>query len=525
MLQLAPWLFVVFTLLTPVCAAAEEPIDWAMVNQIRDEGFHRSQVMQAAQDLSEEIGPRLTGSPAMQQAYQWAEDKLKELGLANVHREPFYFGRGWSFRRTSVHLLKPYEIPLSALPKAWTPGTGGAIRGQVMAASIQGERDFEKFRGKLAGKILLIGDSRDLAKRAEPAPRRHTHETLDDLAAFDIPLYARGALNPWMIQRIRTRRAIDRFLAEEKVLATIEPSDLDWTLIRASRGGGINPSDNPGVPGLVMAVEAYNHLRRLADGDRDVELELEVDARFHDEDLNAYNVLGEIPGTDKGGEIVLVGAHLDSWHTSAGASDNAVGCAIVLEAVRILKALAVQPRRTIRVALWSAEEQGMLGSQAYVAQHLGSRPEPEDAGLKELPAYRYDNSVGPFNPKPEHKKHAAYFNVDYGSGKFRGIYTEGNAAVGPIFETWLRPFHDLGAHRVSPNDVGSTDHVPFDNAGIPAFQFIQDELDYQARTRHSNADVFDYIEKDDLKQASVILASFLYHAATRGEALPRKPFS
>ena len=271
-----------------------------------------------------------------------------------------------------------------------------------------------------------------------------------------------------------------------------------------------------------MMAEQYRWISRLLDGDIEVELEVEVAARFHDQDLMAYNTVAEIPGTDRGDELVMVGAHLDSWHPASGANDNAAGCAVAMEAVRILQALGIKPRRTIRIALWSGEEQGLLGSRRYVEQHFASRPEPDDPETHELPRALWPESW-PIEYKPEYEKLSAYFNMDNGAGKFRGIYTQSNVAVVPIFRRWIEPFADLGAETVSNRNAGGTDHLSFDRYGLPGFQFIQDQLDYSTRTHHTHLDHADHARENDLKQASVIMASFVYHAAMRDQLLPRKP--
>ncbi len=302
----------------------------------------------------------------------------------------------------------------------------------------------------------------------------------------------------------------------------MEASARAHGIVRVTSGGSHEPEEGAGVPALVMAREHYNEIVRRLDAGRPVEVEVDVAARFHEDDTRAYNTVAEIPGTDKKGEIVMAGAHLDSWHASTGATDNAAGVAVVMEAVRILKALGVKPRRTIRVALWTGEEQGLVGSVAYVKQHFATRPETTDPEQKKLPE-RFRDDTWPLQLKPEHGKLSAYFNLDNGTGKIRGIYTEENAGVRPIFEAWLAPFADLGANTVTLRRTGGTDHMPFDQVGIPGFQFIQDEIEYGSRTHHTHLDDYDHLRREDLMQASVVMASFLYHTAMRPELLPRKP--
>jgi hypothetical protein len=503
---------------------AEEPVDWDMVSRIRDEGFGRSRVMETLAHLTDRIGSRLTGSPGMRAANEWTRDRLEQWGLENAAVEPWgRFGRGWSFDRASVHMVSPLRSPLLALPEAWTPGTAGAQRGQAMRVTLDDEEDFAEHRGKLAGKVLFLDDERDAPPAERPEFRRYTVEELEELSEFPVPRTRDPEENrKRALERRRRAEALREFLAGEGVLATVEVSGWGAGILRVGGGGSRDPGDETGPPSLVMAAEHYGWVVRLLDEGQSVELEIDVDARFHDDDLDAYNTLAEIPGAGRKDEVVMVGAHLDSWHAAAGANDNAAGSAVAMEAVRILEALGVRPRRTIRIALWSGEEQGLLGARAYVERHFASRPEPADPEVRALPR-ALQPPTWPLRLAPAHAKLSAYFNVDNGSGKIRGVYTQGNVAVGPIFERWLEPFADLGADTVTHRDTGSTDHVAFDEVGLPGFQFIQDGLDYGTRTHHSNLDHFDHAVEDDLKQASVVLASFVYHAAMREDLLPRGP--
>ncbi|MCZ6726017.1 MAG: M20/M25/M40 family metallo-hydrolase [Acidobacteria bacterium] len=502
-------------------SAAEETLDWDAINRIRDEGFQRSQVMETLRQLTDELGPRLTGSPQGQAASRWTRDRLAEWGLANAHLEAWGpFGRGWSFTRSAVHMKAPRETPLLALPKAWTPGPKKAIRGLAMKVKIESEDDFEQYRGKLKSKILFTAEARELEPDDEAAFQRKTQADLEQLGAFPIP----GEPSDFL-QRSRKRRELLRklneFLVEEKALATVDISSRDGGTLRLGGAGSRETDESVGVPAVVMALEHYNWILRLLDDEQEVELEIDVRARFHDDDLMSYNTIAEFPGSDLAHEVVMLGAHLDSWHAGTGANDNAAGCAVMMEAVRILKALDLTPRRTIRIALWTGEEQGLLGSRAFVAQHLASRPETEDEEELKLPPFLRERTW-PISPKGEHETFSAYFNLDNGSGKIRGVYAQSNAAAVPIFKRWLEPFHDLGADTVVTRNTGGTDHLAFDAVGLPGFQFIQDQLDYSTRTHHTNLDVYDHAVEDDLKQASVIVASFVYHAAMRDEKFPRK---
>ncbi|HEY2943845.1 MAG TPA: M20/M25/M40 family metallo-hydrolase [Vicinamibacteria bacterium] len=512
-------------------AAADEPVDLGMVTRIRDEGFGNSKVMETLFQLTDVIGARLTGSPNLKKANEWTRDQLTAWGLQGAHLESWGpFGRGWSFDSVSLRVLAPTEAPLVAYPKAWTPGTDGPVRARAMKVKLESEADLEKIKGKVAGMVLLVADARELKGPDKPLFTRFTEQELEELAQFQVS-GQRRAVPPGLagqpvdregfLRRQRFQRTLREFLKAENVVATLEPSTVDGAIVRVSGGGSRQRDENPGVTALVMAAEHYNRLARLLDHGLPVELELEVKARFHDEDVNAYNTVADLPGTDKKGELVMLGAHMDSWHTGTGATDNAAGCAVAMEAVRILKALGVQPRRTIRIALWTGEEQGLLGSRAYVRQHFGARP-PLPPSEQELPSY-LRRETGPVTVLPEHARLSAYFNLDNGTGRIRGIYTQGNAAALPIFEAWFRPFTDLGAHALTNRNTGGTDHLSFDAVGLPGFQFIQDEADYETRTHHTNMDVYDRIQREDMMQAAVIMASFVYNAAMRDAMFPRKP--
>ncbi len=353
--------------------------------------------------------------------------------------------------------------------------------------------------------------------------QRYDEQSLEELATFRIPTEG----DPSFVDRIRTRwkfiEARNRFLEEEGALATIERSTrLSGILWVTGGGGGGWPGRARGVPGLVMSLEHFNRVARTLDAGQPVELEIDVSARFHDDAGPPANVLAEIPGTDRSGEIVLAGAHIDSWHGGTGTTDNAAGVAVIMEAARILTALGVKPRRTIRFALWAGEEQGLIGSRAYVREHIATRPAPEDEDARAMPRHLWP-ATWPITPKPGHEKYSVYFNLDNGSGRIRGVYAQDNAGVVPIFKAWLEPFADLGATTVTLRGQSSTDHAAFDEVGVPGFQFIQDGLAYISRTWHTDLDTFDHGLREDLMQSATIMASFLYHAAMRPERLPRKP--
>lgn len=511
-------------------AQTKETVDLDMVSRIRQEAFHRSQVMATFSHLTEQIGPRLTNSPAMGEANAWTRSKFNEWGLVNVHDEAFdAFGRGWEFSNASVELLSPRVAPLYALPKAWTPGTNGPVEGEVIKVEIKKLADLDQYKGKLAGRILLLNDARDYERATKSDSHRHDDAGLAELQVFAVPKDVadakadRAKKAKEYLEKQELTRATNAFFAEQGVLATISISGWDNGIIRVGGGGSRKAGEPVGVPELAMMAEHYNQLVRAVDQKQAVKLRVNVEARFTDtQDQPGYNTLAEIRGSGKADEIVMLGAHMDSWHTGTGAADNAAGVAVMMEAMRILKAVGAKPKRTIRVALWSGEEQGLIGSQDYVSKHFARYPEPTDPAQLTLPASMRE-PTGALQRQRDYDKFSAYFNMDNGSGRFRGIYAQENLAAVPIFEAWLAPFHDVGATTVATRNTGSTDHIAFDRVGLPGFQFIQDRLDYFTNVHHSNLDTWDHAEPEDLKQAAAIVASFVYNAAMRDEKLPRKP--
>lgn len=509
--------------------ASVERVDLEVMKNIRAEGLERSKVMDTLSYLTDVIGPRLTGSPQMKAANEWTSSKMAEWGLVNAHLEPWGdFGRGWSFERISAHVTEPVSFPLIAYPKAWTPGTEGTVTSEVVFADIKTEADFEAYRGKLKGMIVLAVPMREVKAVIKAPAERLTDEQLLTLSNAEPPgQQQRGAPNESQMTTIRLQQGFNtkrnEFLRSEGVAVLVDTSRIGDGGTVFVQGGGSREKNAPLVPpSITIAVEQYGRIMRTLQKGVKVKMEVNVEARFHDGDAKAYNTIAEIPGTDKKDEVVMLGGHLDSWHSGTGATDNAAGCAVAMEAVRILKALGVQPRRTIRVALWSGEEQGLLGSRGYVNQHFASRP-AAPAGQPQDPLAGIRGPQGPLTIKPEHEKFSAYFNLDNGTGKIRGVYLQGNEAVRSIFRAWLSPFKDLGAATLTISNTGGTDHQAFDGVGLPGFQFIQDPVEYDTRTHHSNMDVYDRIQADDMKQASVIMAAFVYNAAMREEKLPRKP--
>jgi len=520
---------VVLALLLIVLSATnawpQEKVDLEMVTRIRYEGFRNSKMMDLASGLMDAIGSRLTGSPNMKKANEWTRDQLAAMGLSNAHLEAWGpFGRGWENEYVNVRMLAPDVAPIIAYAKAWTPGTDGAIKAKCTRVKIEDKKDFEKYRGKLAGLIVIFGPDPEVKPIVEAPYERLSDKDLSEVGQYRIPSEKDALRFREYRKRAQFQNELNKFFAEEKVLAVIDHGrgSTGGGTVFVQSGGSFKTGETTTVPSITVAVEQWDRIARLLAQKKDVELELNVVNKFYDDDNKQYNTIAEIPGTDKKDEIVMVGAHLDSWHAGTGATDNGAGSVVMMEAMRILKALDFKPRRTIRIGLWSGEEQGLLGSQSYVQQHFGSRPPMDEPDMKGMPTL-LRREAGPVTVKPEQAKVSAYFNVDNGTGKIRGIYLQENAAVEPVFEAWMLPFRDLGMNTITMRNTGGTDHLSFDAVGIPGFQFIQDPIEYETRTHHSNMDVYDRLQPDDLKQAAVIVATFVYNTAMRDPMLPRKP--
>jgi len=475
--------------------------------KIRDEGIARSQVMKITSYLTDTSGPRLTNSPNIKVAAQWVLGKMNEWGVANPRLESWGpFGRGWSNESFHAAMVKPYRMSLIGNTKAWTPGTSGPITGDVTIAVVTTQADIEKYRGKLAGKFVLSMVPRAVTAQFQPNATRFTDEQLQ---AMSNPPAPRGGGAPrgnggqrGPAQQNLTRAQRNKFYLDEGVLAVVEHGSATGGNITVQDGG--DPAVNaPPIPiQIVVAVEHYGLMFRNLENGIPVSLELNVENKFYDQDLNAFNIVGEIPGTDKSSELVMLGAHFDSWHAGTGATDNAAGCAVMLEAMRILKASGLPTRRTIRIGLWTGEEQGLFGSAAYVREHFAVRQTME--------------------LKPDHEKMSVYFNVDNGTGQIRGVYMQGNTAARPVFEAWMQPFKDFGMTTLTNQGTGGTDHTSFDAVGLPGFQFIQDEIEYDTRTHHTSMDTYERIQSKDMMQNAVIVASLAYQAANSPEMFPRK---
>jgi carboxypeptidase Q len=505
-------------------AWSQEKVDLETITRIRYEGFHDSKVMDFASGLMDSIGERLTGSPNMKRANEWTRDQLAAMGLSNAHLEAWGpFGRGWANQYVNIRMTSPDVATLIAYPKAWTPGTNGAVTGKCVRVTVDKKEDFDKYRGKLAGMIVILGADADVKPPTEPLFKRYSDDDLAHIGEYNVSMAHHFTFADFL-KRMQFMKDENQFFADEKVLAVIDRyrfTDGGGTVFVQS-GGSYKPGETTTVPQLVVAVEQWSRIARLLDQKKEVSLELNVQNTFYDDDSMQYDTIAELPGSDKKDELVMLGAHLDSWHAATGATDNGAGTIVMMEAVRILKALDLHPRRTIRIGLWSGEEEGLLGSQFYVEHHFGSRPPMSEPAMKDMPTL-IRREAGDVTVKPEQAKVSAYFNVDNGSGKIRGVYMQDNAAVEPIFKAWMEPFKDLGMTTLTMRNTGGTDHLSFDAVGIPGFQFIQDPLDYETRTHHSNMDVYDRLQPDDLKQAAVVVASFVYDAAMRDQMLPRKP--
>ena len=509
----------------------EDPsVDLDMVERMIEEGIENSHAMEMASYLTNVIGARLTNSPQMYRANVWAAEKMQEFGLDNVYQQEWGpFGRGWELKRFAMHVHgENTYFPAIGYPKAWSPGYDGPVTGEVVYLEITDEKDFDYWRGKLEGKFVITDTPAEPSLHLDPIARRHDDASLLRLANATQRIATEQGQSPGAAWLARQQAAYEKaqFLMDEGPLAIIDESYRGWSGQVAISGATL-PAE-PGtpwgqrprphqvdaptpVPQISLAREHYGRIFRMLQHGERVEIELDMQVEFQDENLYAWNTLGQITGTDPeiGDEIVVIGGHLDSWHTGTGATDNAAGSVVMLEAMRILKALDVQPRRTIQIALWSGEEQGLHGSREYVSEYLaemaGNSFDPETADLKEF----YD-------------KFSAYYNVDNGGGQIRGIYLQQNDAVRNLFRTWLLPFSDWGTDTVSWANTGSTDHVMFDRVGLPGFQFIQDPLEYFTLSHHSNMDTYERLVPQDMMRNAIILAAFAYHTAMLDEKLPRK---
>jgi carboxypeptidase Q len=567
---------------------AQQPAPDPTIARIRDEGMNRSQVMQTLSYLSDVIGPRLTASPNAKRANEWTRDKLTSWGLQNGHLEAWGpFGRGWTLKHFSAQIVEPQDIPLIAYPKAWSPGIkvmppaepvnpkskkksaapasapGSVLTADVIFMDAKNEADLEKYKGQLKGKIVLLSQPVEVKALFEAPGTRRDEGNLLALANANPPGPGggggggggRGAGGARMTPQERQQQQFQQAVFTAKrmnllvdegaaVLVDASPRGTGGTIFvqqatvaqpvpksvdemrTMTRLSYYDPkAEAKMVPQMTVSVEQYNRMVRMMQQGEKLKMTVDLQVEYQDQDNMGYNTIAEIPGSDLKDEIVMLGGHMDSWHSGTGATDNGAGVAVAMEAVRILQTLGLKPRRTIRIALWTGEEEGLLGSRAYVAQHFGKLEGGsgfggggggfgDGGGANATPAK--------LTTLPEYEKFSGYFNLDNGTGKIRGVYLQGNKAVRELFSQWLMPFSDMGASTITISNTGGTDHQSFDGIGLPGFQFIQDEIEYDTRTHHSNQDVFDRIQADDMKQAATIMAAFVYQTAMRDEKLPRK---
>jgi hypothetical protein len=484
-----------------------------------DEGLNRSEAMTMASQLMDGIGPRLTNSQNFRRAADWATQRMSALGLTQVHREPFDFGLGWNVENYRATMVTPRRHELTSIPVAWSPPTDGVLRGPVIVAPMSKTEHLAAWKGKLAGKVVMISLPGTSSEPAKPAFRRLDDKEIGEYDRYDLPNFDPAAADR-RAKRTNFPLELSRFLKAEGALASVRISYRDGMLVHGE-GYNFRPGETLAVPAFELAAEDYRRLARLAATGAAPEVELQLAAKFDDSNLQAENLFGEIAGSDPKAGYVMAGAHFDSWIAGDGAADNGAGSIVVLEAARILSRLGFKPRRTIRFALWAGEEQGLLGSRAYIERHLATRP--VDPKLSGIAAYSAWSQAWPITPKPGYAELKGYFNLDNGSGKVRGIYAENNLAAEPMLAKWLSPFADMGAGRVVTSKTGGTDHVFMQAIGLPGYQFIQDPLDYDSRVHHSNLDTVDHLRGDDLRQAATIMAAVLLQAANSDKDLPRMP--
>ncbi|MCX6142297.1 MAG: M20/M25/M40 family metallo-hydrolase [Ignavibacteriales bacterium] len=534
------FMFVTFLFITSLTLAQQPapPVDTTAIAAIREEALKHSEVMTTLSYLTDVYGPRLTWSPEYREAAQWASGKLKEWGLQNVHFENWApLGKGWTLKRFSAQVTSPRAFPLEAYPKAWSPSIKGTVEGEVVLFKSSLESDFEMFKGKLKGAIVLLNNARPLRAHFTADASRITDSALVKLANADVPgsrMKMDSTTIQYSVNMLQVAAKKIAFCQKEGAAVLISNAyGDDGTVFAQEASSGHVPKDlsdfySPAtsaygekaptfVPQVSVASENYNRIIRMIEKGQKVRMAVTLDVAITKPD-SAFNIIAEIPGTDLKNEIVMIGAHFDSWQAGTGATDNGTGSAVCLEAVRILQKLGLKPRRTIRIGLWGGEEQGLFGSHAYVSKHFAEQEGNYFSSLMGGPA-------APITKKPDYEKFSVYFNNDNGTGKVRGVYMQGNEAARPIFREWLAKYNDPTAQTLSLSNTGGTDHLSFDGVGLPGFQFIQDPIDYEVRTHHMNEDVWDRGQEGDLKQASAIMAIFAYNAAMQDARFPRKPMN
>jgi hypothetical protein len=533
--------FLIVSILLSSLAVAQYGVDTSAVSRIKDEGFNRSEVMEIMSYLTDVYGPRLTWSPEYREAGVWAAKKLKEWGLQNVALDNTGpVGKGWTLKRFSANVLGPRAFPVIAYPKAWSPGTNGTVRGNVVFFDVKTEADLKKYEGKLKNAFVLLSPTRDLKAHFTPEATRLADSTLLDLANEGMP----GQQNRRRMGG--DSAAIARFLTQAQFnakklefcmqqgaaalldagrgdggtifvqQATVPYAPKDISELFGSRASAYSPDAPKILPQVSLAGEHYNRIVRMLQKGQNVTMEMNIEVSMTKAD-STFNVIAEIPGTDLKDEVVMIGAHFDSWQAGTGATDNATGSAVCMEAVRIIQKLGLKPRRTIRIGLWGGEEQGLHGSREYVKKYLGERKQAD------MMSMITGGAAGPLETQPAYDKFQVYFNNDNGTGRVRGVYLQGNDAAWPVFRAWLDAVKDPTAQTLTLSNTGGTDHLAFDAIGLPGFQFIQDPIEYDTRTHHSNMDVYDRVQADDVKQGSVMMAIFAYNAAMMDGKFPRKP--
>jgi len=492
---------------------AQETDKQDIVDVIKKHGLENSKVMDIASWMTDVYGQRLTASTGLAKAEEWAKNELTKMGLKNARLEEWKdFGRGWDMTHFEMHAEAPTYWPIIAYPKAWSSSTKGT--GEVIYLNVESIGDLEKYKGKLSGKFVLMEDIREVKEAFEATAKRHDSESLLNLANATQPVPRERRRGNGISTAAELRKATWELLEAEKPIGVLDRSrkgDLGTVFVSGARTaeGGARENDKYVVPQMTLAIEHYNRIFRMLDKGVPVTLSVDSQSNYTNPEGNEHNVIAEIPGTDLKDEVVMFGAHFDSWHAGTGATDNGSGSSVMMEAARILietiKETGIQPRRTLRIALWTGEEQGLFGSRKYVGEHYAN---VEGFSVSSL--------------KQDQKKVSAYYNMDNGTGKLRGVYLQGNQAVSPIFREWLKPFHEMGAETLSLSNTGGTDHLAFDMAGIPGFQFIQEPISYSTKTHHSNMDNYDHLVADDLKQAATMIAYFIWQTSQRDEKLPRK---
>jgi len=500
-------LTLIFTFFLALNLFAQEKIHLDIIHQIKKEAIGNSQIQKLSHELTDYIGPRLSGSTNLKNARKWSLAYFNQWQLSNVREDSYgEFGNGWDLEKSYIAMTTPYYQPLIGVPKAWTKSTLGLVSGEIILVDIKDEADFAKYKGTLKGKIIISPSTNKIEAKFEAEAKRQSDEDLEKTLQF--PLSGRTSrYTPEELADMRKRQAInqkiDAFLISEGVALKLSGTKGSFGTVFSSSVRSFNDNENETLPEMELTYEHHARMIRLLESGKKVSVEADIKVKFLTQDKQGYNVLAEIKGTDKKlkDELVIIGAHLDSWHGGTGANDNASGVIVMMEVMRLLKTINIQPKRTIRIVLWGEEEQGLFGSLGYVKKYVKDKDT--------------NKTFDEFN------KISAYYNLDNGSGKIRGIYCQSNDMVKPVFEQWFQPFHELGAKTISNRNTGSTDHVAFDGVGIPGFQFIQDPIDY-GKGYHTNMDLYERMMHDDMKQASIIIASLAYHTAMREEKLPRK---